>query len=178
MANSPTLDSPWHEFLTEINDRITAPVQLVCIGGFVVTKIYGFSRGTGDLDQVLATPRLLGDELKILAGNGSDLHRKYRLYVDNVAIVTMPLNYEDRILEAPYQYPKIKLLIPEIYDLVLSKLERNSPKDQADVEYLAKQNNLSFTELRKRFDEELDFIAHRERHQTTLNALWREWFLG
>jgi hypothetical protein len=42
MPRGSTLDSPWHEFLTEINDRLTAPVQLVCIGGFVVTKIYGF----------------------------------------------------------------------------------------------------------------------------------------
>jgi hypothetical protein len=176
MPRGLTLDSPWHEFLTEINDRLTAPVQLVCIGGFVVTKIYGFSRATGDLDQILTKPRKLSGELEQLAGYGSDLHRKYRLYLDNVAIVTMPMNYEERLTEAPYQYPKINLLIPDIYDLVLSKLERNSPKDQADVEYLAKQNKLSFNLLRKRFDEELDFIANRDRHVTTLDALWREWF--
>lgn len=151
-------------------------MQLVCIGGFVVTKIYGFSRATGDLDQVLTTPRELSGELEQLAGNGSELHRKYRLYIDNVAIVTMPTNYEERLTEAPYQYPKINLVIPDIYDLVLSKLERNSPKDQADVEYLSKQNKLSFKLLRKRFDEELDFIANRNRHATTLETLWREWF--
>ena len=88
----------------------------------------------------------------------------------------MPTNYEERLTEAPYQYPKINLVIPDIYDLVLSKLERNSPKDQADVEYLSKQNKLSFKLLRKRFDEELDFIANRNRHATTLETLWREWF--
>ena len=77
MPRGLTLDSPWHEFLTEINDRLTAPVQLVCIEGFVVTQIFGFSRATADLDQILTTPRELSEELEQLAGNGSPLHRKY-----------------------------------------------------------------------------------------------------
>jgi hypothetical protein len=176
MPDGPKLSSPWNEFLTEINDRLTAPVQLVCIGGFVVTTIHGLSRSTGDLDLLTALPVQLREELQHLGGRNSELHRNYHLFVDYVAVVTMPINFEDRLTEAPFQFSKVRLLIPEIYDLVLSKLERNSPKDYQDVEYLAKKYKLSFATLRKRFDEELDFIPNRKWHEQTLESFWQEWF--
>jgi hypothetical protein len=169
------LEHPWAEFLAEIDERLTAPAQLICIGGFVVTKIHGFSRDTGDLDHI-QSPHALTAELQAIAGKGSPLEEKYDLYVDYVAVVTMPYNFDERLTEVPLQLKNIKIFIPDNYDLVLSKLERNSPKDYADVEFLAKKYGLSFATLRKRFDEELDFIPNPERHITTLNVFWREWF--
>ena len=159
--------------LTEINNQLSSPVQLICIGGFVVTNIHGFSRSTGDLDHI-ESPEL-GAELQQIAGKGTLLHKKYGLYVDYVGFVTMPLNFEERLVETLFHFANIKILVPEVYDLVLAKLERNSPKDQQDVQFLAKKYGLSFAVLQKRFEDELDFIPNRERHITTLN-FWRDWF--
>lgn len=169
------LGFPWHEFLTEIDEHLTAPTQITCIGGFVITNIHGFSRSTGDLDHVELQSEV-PDELHKIAGKGSALHKKYKLYVDYVGgIVTIPLNFDKRLVEVPFELKTLKIFIPDVYDLILSKLERNSPKDQADVQFLANKYNLRFSILRARFDDELDFIPNRDRHVTTLN-FWREWF--
>jgi hypothetical protein len=54
-------------------------------------------------------------------------------------VATMPEDYESRLQEMfPGRLKKLKIFAPDAYDLVLSKLERNSPKDQGDLEYLAK----------------------------------------
>jgi hypothetical protein len=169
------LDSPWNEFLNEIDELQTAPTQIICIGGFVVTKIHGFSRNTGDLDYI-ESPSELAAQLDAIAGKGSPLHKKYNLYVDYVgALVTMPINFDERLMEVSFQFKNLKIFIPDVYDLILSKMERNSPKDYEDVHFLAEKYSLGFAILRKRFDEELDFIPNRERHISTLN-FWREWF--
>jgi hypothetical protein len=76
----------------------------------------------------------------------------------------------------PLSLKKLTIFIPEVYDLILSKLERNSPKDQADIDFLARKYNLSYATLRKRFYDELDFIANREYHLATLETFWRDWF--
>jgi hypothetical protein len=48
-AENP-LQSPWKEFLAEIDQQLNEPLDLHCIGGFVITFFYGFPRTTGDLD--------------------------------------------------------------------------------------------------------------------------------
>jgi hypothetical protein len=56
-----------------------------------------------------------------------------------VTVATMPEDYESRLKEMlPGRFKKLKILATDPYDLVPSKLKRNSPKDQGDVEYLAK----------------------------------------
>jgi hypothetical protein len=66
--------------------------------------------------------------LQKIAGQGSDLHRKYHLYVDYVGVVTMPIKFDERLTAVPMEFKKINILVPEIYDLILSKLERNCGK--------------------------------------------------
>jgi hypothetical protein len=44
------MPEPWRSFLGELDAAIETEVRLDCIGGFVVTLVYGFSRPTADLD--------------------------------------------------------------------------------------------------------------------------------
>jgi Nucleotidyltransferase of unknown function (DUF6036) len=63
------------------------------------------------------------------------------------------------------------------YDLALSKLTRNSPKDREDVKAVAGKLRLSFKELMKIFDDEMKpWVPNLERHDLTLQ-LWREYFV-
>ena len=70
----------------------------------------------------------------------------------------------------PGRFKKLKILAADPYDLVLSKLERNSPKDQGDAEYLAKTVPLDPKILRDRYEKELrpDLMARENWHDGTL----------
>jgi Nucleotidyltransferase of unknown function (DUF6036) len=96
------------------------------------------------------------EELEQLAGRGSLLESKYKVHLQHVAATTMTANYESRLKEMfPGRFKKLNLLAPDPYDLILSKLERNSPKDHGDVEYLAKVVRLEPNLLQDRYDREL-----------------------
>ena len=43
---------PWNGFLSEIDSRLEETIELRCLGGFVLTMIYGLPRTTADMDVV------------------------------------------------------------------------------------------------------------------------------
>jgi hypothetical protein len=63
----------------------------------------------------------------------------------------------------------------EVYDLLLSKLTRNSPKDIEDVQYVINREKLSFAKLRERFEEMRPVTGDRRTHELTLE-LWKDFF--
>jgi hypothetical protein len=165
---------PWSAFLDELDQAISGPIELHCIGGFVVSLLYGLSRPTGDVDYIAAIPRYRMEELEQLAGGRSKLAAKYKIHLQHVTLATMPEDYESRLKEMfPRRCKKLKILAADPYDLVLSKLERNSPKDQGDVEYLAKTVPLDPKILRDRYEKELrpNLMVRESWHDGTLE-MW------
>ena len=76
----------------------------------------------------------------------------------------------------PGQFEHLKLLVPDPYDCILSKLERNSSKDRDDVDYLFKKKKLISQRLQERYEKELrPYLANEDRHDSTLK-LWIEIF--
>lgn len=51
-----SLPQPWRSFLSETDKIIKEEVAFHCLGGFVVTMLYGFKRSTADVDVVLFVP--------------------------------------------------------------------------------------------------------------------------
>ena len=41
---------PWNSFFTEIDSSLEEEVAFNCLGGFVMTVLYGFDRPTADVD--------------------------------------------------------------------------------------------------------------------------------
>jgi Nucleotidyltransferase of unknown function (DUF6036) len=82
---------------------------------------------------------------------------------------------EDRLADmVPAHFQKLRPYAPGPYDLVLSKLERNSPKDRDDAEYLAQSCDLELEVLRERNEKEMrPYLANQARHDLTLK-LWLE----
>ena len=167
------IPSPWAEFLKEIDAPLSTQVEVHCIGGFVVSLHYGLPRPTGDIDYYSVLPLHYARDLQALAGAGSKLAKKYKLHFQQVTVTNLPENYDDRLEEMfPGQFKNLRLLAPDAYDLILSKLERNSPKDRDDVEYLAKTLSLDAALLRKRYQKELrPYLSNEARHDLTL-SLW------
>ena len=169
------IPSPWLGFLRELDSALSAPVQLHCSGGFVVSVVYGFPRPTVDLDYVSAVPGDCIQEIQQIAGMGSALARKHKVHLHYVAVQTQPENYQERLVEVlPHQMKKLRLFVLEPYDLVLSKLERNSPKDQEDVQYLARRLSLDPLILHERYQQEMrPYLARESWHDQTLQ-FWIE----
>ena len=105
---------PWRSFLRELDAALTGTVELRCLGGFVVAQHYGVGRETSDIDFLTALIQSQDDDLERLAGLGSALYRKFRLYLQRVGVVTPPCDYESRLVRmfpsAPWQ--RLELFCP------------------------------------------------------------------
>lgn len=169
-----SLSAPWAAFLHALDSLVPEPVALHCIGGFVLTVLYGVPRVTSDLDCVAILPHR---DLEAIAGRGSPLARKHRVYLQYVAVNAMPEDYQTRLQELFHgRFKNLRIYVPDPYDLILSKLERNSPKDREDVAYLANKLKLDRHVLRERYErEQRPNLSNEYRHDLTLN-LWLDLF--
>jgi len=177
---STNLSSPWKEFLAELDALLDELIQLHCIGGFAVVVGYGLPRSTNDLDYRTLVPYNRINDLQQLAGPGSPLARKHKVYVQHTAVESIPENYDERLTELyPGRFKNIRLFVPDAYDLVLSKLTRNVERDRQDVKFLATMNHLDPAVLRKRYAEELRpiLIGSPSQHDATLE-FWLEAYFG
>jgi hypothetical protein len=166
---------PWHSFFLDIDQVLVQPVELQCIGGFAIAMLYGLPRPTVDVDYLSVTPIEANAKLESLAGMGSALHAKHGVYVQHVGIVTVPDSYEDRLTPMfPFAYRCLRLCGLDAYDLALSKLERNSPRDREDVKFLARAVPFDLAALEQRYRSELrSYLPTIERHDLTMR-LWIE----
>ncbi|HVH70561.1 MAG TPA: hypothetical protein VNB49_05560 [Candidatus Dormibacteraeota bacterium] len=62
------LDSPWSEFLEELDGLLDKPFEFHCIGRFAVVPDYGLPRGTNDLDYYSLIPANRIRDLEEMAG--------------------------------------------------------------------------------------------------------------
>jgi hypothetical protein len=172
------LARPWSDFLKEVDAALPRAVQLHCAGGFALVALYDIPRYTGDLDYIDVIPAQAAAEVEAVAGRNSPLAKKHGLLLQNVrGIIEMPENYESRMIELGLGLGHLRLAVVEPYDLLLSKLSRNSPKDQEDAKYLSQRLRLEFATLDDRWRQEMaPWIANRRRHELTLQ-LWKEYFM-
>src|SRR5690349_2919260 len=96
---------PWRGFLAGIDrllasQRSSSPIDLHCVGGFVVAMCYDLQRVTADIDVFEVVP---GNALTMLldaAGTGRPLARKHGVYLDaGSRVATLPQDYASRLTE-------------------------------------------------------------------------------
>lgn len=173
----PDLPSPWPEFLADVDQSLSEPVELHCVGGFVLAIVYGIPRTTADIDYISVIPHHAIEELDRIAGEDSALAKKHKVWIHVAGgIVDYPENYESRLNTLPLGLKKLTLRFFEPYDLLLAKLTRNNPKDMEDVRALVQKLNLKFDVLVERFQSEMSWVPNRERHEQTLNVVWKDYF--
>ena len=175
MAGPKQIPEPWRSFLEELDERATEETRMDCMGGFVVTVLYGFSRETSDLDVLLIAPREQSRPLLELGVQGGNLHKKYKVYLDYVGVARVPENYEERLTEMfAGQFKRLRICALDPHDLALSKLERNIQRDRDDVKHLARAIPLDLKILKDRYEKELRWqLGNPEREDLTLK-LWIE----
>jgi hypothetical protein len=172
---SKSIPEPWNSFLADLDAALTEDVELHSLGGFAITIVYGLARPTADVDVIAINPRSEIESVIGLAGQGSELHRKHKLYVQLVGVASVPDGYEERLKEiVPRTFKHLRILALDPYDLALSKLERNTQRDRDDVRHLARTVPLDLNNLKTLYENELrPFLGNREREDLTLR-LWIE----
>lgn len=150
-----------------------------CLGGFVLAVVWRLPRPTGDIDFIEVRPSAAGEELLRIAGAGSPLATKHHLQFQRVTVAEYPEGYEGRLIDiTPRGIHKLRIMALEVHDVALAKLSRNSPRDRADVEFLAKEGALDGRRLKERFDTELrPYLLNEARGAQTLE-LWLAEFFG
>ena len=169
------LPEPWRSFWKEIDEIVTEPIEFHCLGGFVITLLYGLERSTSDIDVISVVPRNPVSALIDFAGEGSPLHKKYGIYLDVVGIATVPENYDERLTEVfSGEFQHVKLLALDPYDIALAKIERNIQRDRDDVKHLARVVPFDLQILKERYETELRvYLGNPTREDLTLK-LWSE----
>jgi hypothetical protein len=106
-----------------------------------------------------------------VAGQGSPLHAKHRVWLHRVAVANLPEDYVSRLTDmVPGEFKFLKLLVPDPCDCILSKLERNAAKDRDDADFLFRSQKLDAGILRDRYKTELrhNLIGNVDWHDRTL----------
>jgi hypothetical protein len=175
MPSTKRPPEPWDSFLKDLDAAVDTPVRLDCIGGFVVTQLYGLDRPTADVDVIELAPREAAETVMALGLRGGALSMKHLVYLDRVAVAAIPEDYEDRLVEMfPDAYRHLRLMALDPYDLALSKLQRNGQKDRDDVRFLAWSVPLDLDILERRYTTELRWqLGVPQREDLTLQ-LWIE----
>ncbi len=146
-----------HEWKSGQEGKIT----LFVIGSGALFLQTDYERGTKDSD-VLETPEISPDvskRLRALAGRGSPLFKKYRVFLD---IVRRPIPF---LPQMPIFHPvpgfknfkNFEIKVLDIVDVVVSKLKPFRPQDKKDIEFLANKKLLLHDRLLERFRLVLDF---------------------
>jgi len=173
MIPRDAIPEPWLSFLNELDRIATSTVRLDCIGGFVVTMLYGLNRPTADVDVLEIAPLSAANAFAQVAMLGGPLYKKYGIYLDRVTIAQPPYEYESRLQEMfPGTFRHLHLMALDPYDLALTKLERNIERDRNDVRYLARTVPFDLELLREHYRiEQRPYLGNPKREDLTLQ-LW------
>src|ERR1041384_8456217 len=129
---------PWKSFFTEIDNSLHEELALHCLGGFVMTMLYGLDRPTADVDVLPLGVNSAAESLMRLAGEGSALHKKCGVYLQIVGVAQIPLNYEDRLTEMfAKTFNHLRLLL-STHTTSHFRKSNDTQRDRDDVKHLAR----------------------------------------
>ena len=159
--------------LLEDVDRLWQPagtrkIELRILGASALLLQSDYERATKDSD-VLETAALddgVKARLLVLAGAGSSLAVKHRLYIETVPpglpfLPQKPLWHARPEINARLQHFEVYVL--DVVDIVVSKLLRFSANDSADVHAMIARNLVPHERALARFRSAFDQLAHDAR---------------
>lgn len=175
------IDKQWQPF-----DSQRQVLAIIGSGALMLQSDY--ERGTKDGD-VLQTAEL-SDAVKArllqLAGRGTSLHQRHRLYVDIVPsglpfLPRRPIWHPLTDVTAQLQHFDVQAL--DVVDVVVSKLKRFHADDKADVSAMIERGLVSHTRLVERFREAVNVwqdgagADHLPRYVSNLHEVERDYLL-
>lgn len=163
---------PIERFFLEIDQRwkLSAPTRprLRLIGSAALILQADYHRGTKDSDLLETTSltREAAAELRRLAGPGTALAKRHRMYVDVVRSGVPFLPHSPACIALPDLNERLRhfeLDAVEVVDIVVSKLKRMNANDRADIAAMIDLDLVPHARLVERFMEAVDSFSHDAR---------------
>jgi hypothetical protein len=157
-------------FLRAIDRNLTQKVKVVMVGGAAAAVAYDANVKTADVDifnVIGGFPEALG-----AAATAARQETGLGISVGAAAVVDLPYNYEARLKPIRgLQLKKLKIVVPDKYDLALSKTMRGYPHDIEAVESISDHHHLAQRVFVGRFETELMKEAVADPRKIALNVV-------
>jgi len=159
-----TIPPEWDLFLSAVDRALSRACTLRCLGGFALTAVYGLPRSTADMDYIEIAPLENETQLLSVAGRGSKLAKKHGFYIQRTTVAKYPDEFESRMDKLELGLRNLNVYILGPYDLALSKVCTDRPKDMEDARYLIKTASLKLSEFMRIWEAEMAYqVAPRFR---------------
>ncbi|PIP82624.1 MAG: hypothetical protein CO113_15685 [Elusimicrobia bacterium CG_4_9_14_3_um_filter_62_55] len=178
-------------FLRDIDGRWKpegeGKITLQVLGSCALMLQADYERGTKDGD-VLETGQLTAPikrRLSDLAGAGTDLHKRHRLYIDFVpaGLPFLPQRPDFHPAKSLADLRRFRVEVLDAADVVVSKLKRFKPDDIKDIRAMVVECGLvDHARLLERFHRAADWFSMDARSESlprivkNLNTVEREYF--
>lgn len=93
------LPEPWKSFFNDLDRYLNQEVTLHCLGGFAAKIMYDLPRETSDVDVLPFGSNRDIENVLGRAREGSELHKRYHVYLQVVGLASIPEGYEARLTE-------------------------------------------------------------------------------
>lgn len=173
--------TPICDFFEDLDGRwgpaTGAKIPLRIIGSSALMLQTGYERGTKDSDVLETAAITVAVKARLLAlgGEGTDLHRRHRVYVEVVGN-GIPLLPQQAIYhpqtEVNARLGNFDLEALDVVDVVVSKLKRFHADDRGDIEAMVELELVPHARLVERFREAVDTFLGDARAED-LPRYWR-----
>jgi hypothetical protein len=154
-------------FIRSVDRHLTQRVEATIIGGAAAAVGYNSSTRTSDVDvfSMRGSERALGQ-----AAARARQETGLAVAIGSAAVADLPHNYETRLKPVRgLTLRKLTILIPDKYDLALSKTVRAYPHDIDAIESIHQSHRLALKTLVHRFQSELLDQAIADKRRLALN---------
>ena len=152
-------------FLKTIDGFLKKEVEIIVIGGTAAALAYHVSKVTQDIDT--------WNSIKGLAKAYEQAKEETGLNIplSQVTVGDAPHDFEDRlVIYKPGAFQNLKVLIPEVIDLILMKTLRGYEHDLEAIDEMVKSEKVKFEDVLDRYVKELG-AAIGEKRKLDLNFL-------
>ncbi len=180
------------DFFRDIDGRWGTPaaakIRLRIIGSSALMLQTDYERGTKDSDVLETNDLTAGIKKRLLdlAGAGTPLHERHRIYIEFVSsglpfLPQVALYHRVVPLNAPLRHFDLEVL--DVVDVVVAKLKRFHAGDRDDVDAMVKKGLVPHQQLVSRFRDAVDYyscdarVADLPRYVSNLHVVERD-FLG
>jgi hypothetical protein len=155
-------------FLRALDAALEGDVKIFVVGGLAAILQYDAAVKTADMDVY-----------GLVSGSQSDLLQAARvasevtgivLPIGHASVTELPDDYEDRLKTVRgLRLKKLTMIVPDKYDLALSKTVRGYEHDLEAIASMHEQHRLSENTLIRRFENELRKTAMGDPRNLTIN---------
>lgn len=157
-------------FLRALDRHLTGKVEMVVIGGAAASVAYDARTRTADID--IFRLRAGTSEQVQAAAEKARLETGLSVSVAAATVADLPYDHEHRLKPVRgLRLDNLRLLVPDKYDLALSKAMRGYPHDIEAVQSMNEHHRLALPTLVKRFEAELMNVAVADPQRIALNVV-------